>query len=149
MKRSPQLIPLSREHNVVLKLARDAKKAAASRVESRIAAAWRQLSRLWQEEMAAHFRAEEAFVFPVLHSHGEHELVARLQREHDAMRVVLEDPARQDRARLEALGQVLTDHVRREERQAFPILERVMDQTTAKSLGDGLDRMLAPHREAS
>ncbi|MEA5444455.1 hemerythrin domain-containing protein [Gammaproteobacteria bacterium AB-CW1] len=150
MKRSPELRPLSREHNVALKLARDAKQAASSRVERNISEVWRQLSRFWHEEMAAHFRAEEDVIFPLLRGLGQHELVEQLDREHDAMRVVLEDPSRQDRVRLDALGHVLIDHVRREEREAFPILEKLMDEESAQRIRSGLDRLLAhDQREAS
>lgn len=142
MKRSPELIPLSREHNTALKLARDARTAARDGTEAEVVAAWRALCRFWHTEMGAHFRAEETLLFPEMRRHGAAALVATLEAEHRAMQTVLEDADRQDRQRLGVLGGVLRDHVRREEREAFPALEAAMGEKEAETIRAGLDRML-------
>lgn len=142
MKRSPELAPLSREHNTALKLARDARRAATDGHDRDVAAAWRALCRCWYTEMGAHFRAEETLLFPILRQHGATELLLQLHREHQAMRTVLEDPGRQDRQRLGILGEVLRDHVRREEREVFPFVESVLDRPAAARLKASMDRML-------
>ncbi|MDQ2068594.1 hemerythrin domain-containing protein [Natronospira bacteriovora] len=147
MKRSAELQPLSREHNVALKLARDARRAAADGSEKDVSEAWRKLSRIWYTEMAVHFRAEEQLLFPILRDNGDHELVSELEREHRAMQKALEDPRRQDRARLSAIGHVLNDHIRREEREVFPRLERLMNDAARRQVQVGLDRMLESMKE--
>ncbi|MCP1727186.1 iron-sulfur cluster repair protein YtfE (RIC family) [Natronospira proteinivora] len=147
MKRSPTLQPLSREHNTALKLARDARQAAAHGSEKEVAGVWRRLCRTWFTEMASHFRAEEELLFPLLQAQGETELVKQLLREHQAMRRTLEDANRQDRARLDAIGNVLNDHVRREEREAFPKLEAYLSPETAERIDHGLALTLASLKE--
>ncbi len=141
MKRAPALVPLSREHNTALWLARAAKRAARSGNAERIQQAWQQLHDAWRSEMARHFRAEELLLFPVLREGGEHELVDLLLREHAAMHRTLEQPELQEAERLEALGQVLEGHVRREEREAFPRLEALLDQGSLTRLGHELARL--------
>lgn len=149
MKRSPELAPLSREHNTALKLARDARRAADQGGERDVATAWRALCRCWYTEMGAHFRAEETLLLPFLRQHGAAEMALQLEREHQAMRTVLEDPARQDRQRLGILGEVLRDHIRREEREVFPLVESVLDRPAAARLQAAMDRMLTTIPESA
>lgn len=149
MKRSPELAPLSREHNTALKLARDARRAAADDHDREVAAAWRALCRCWYTEMGAHFCAEETLLFPILRQHGASDMLHQLEREHQAMRTVLEDPGRQDRQRLGILGEVLRDHIRREERQVFPFVESVLDQAAAARLKVAMDHMLTTIPESA
>lgn len=141
MKRSEELVPLSREHNTALKLARDARRAADNGSEPEISDVWRRLSRAWHTEMAVHFRVEEQYLFPVLREHGEHELVDELMREHRAMQYALEDPRRQDRSRLDAIGHVLAAHIRREEREVFPRIEQLMTPEIRQRITAGISRL--------
>jgi hemerythrin-like domain-containing protein len=141
MKRDEALVPLSREHNTALALARDARRVAANGTEAEVSDAWRRLSRAWYTEMAAHFRAEEQYIFPILRENGDHELVDELIREHRAMQYALEDPARQNRARLDAIGHVLNEHVRREEREVFPSLEKLFTPDMRQRVSIGIRRM--------
>lgn len=142
MKRAPALIPLSREHNTAMILAREACRAAANRDSMRIRRAWQRLSHAWHTEMAQHFQAEEAVLFPILRASGAHRLVQRLVREHAAMRRVLNQPNLQDTVRLHALGRVLTEHVRREEREAFPLLQSQLDPQTLRRTGRDIARIM-------
>ena len=124
MKRAEALRALSREHNEALVLARNALRAAGSGSPEWVACRWRELATAWHETMAQHFATEERLLFPVLRELGATGLADRLLREHRAIERALGDPARWDAQRLEALGTVLRAHVRREEREAFPLLER-------------------------
>ncbi len=124
MKRSPELVPLSRDHNHVMQLARRARRAADSASEREISRCWQALREAWRSEMSAHFAAEERLLFPRLHEHGQAELATELQREHDAIRRTLTRTDRLDATRLGVLGEVLEHHLRVEERQAFPLLEQ-------------------------
>lgn len=124
MKRAEALQALSREHNEALVLARNALRAACSGDPAWVRRRWDELERAWHDTMAAHFVTEERHVFPLLYELGADVLAERLLREHRAIRSTLTEPCRRDAQRLEALGEVLRAHVRREERQAFPLIER-------------------------
>lgn len=123
MRRAEALRALSREHNEALVLARNALRAAGSGSPDRVRHRWRQLAVAWHETMARHFATEEQVLFPLLREFGAGALADRLLREHRAIERALRDPARWDARRLEALGTVLRVHVRREEREAFPLIE--------------------------
>ncbi len=138
MKRTPELIPLSRDHNHVLQLARRARQAADGASEADITACWQALREAWQSEMSAHFAAEERLLFPHLHEHGQAELATELEREHDAIRRTLTRADRLDGTRLGVLGEVLEHHVRVEERQAFPLLERTLSRRELTAIGADL-----------
>ena len=123
MKRAEVLQALSREHNRALLLARTARRAAASGDAAVVHASWCELEAAWHDEMAAHFAAEERGVIPLLSELGEDALAARLLREHRAIRRTITERERWSAARLAALADVLRDHVRCEERRAFPLVE--------------------------
>lgn len=139
MKRAKELIPLSREHNRALLLARRARRAAHSQDPDRIREAWRELLEVYRDEMADHFRTEESLLFPIARELGHHSLVDRLLREHAAIRQTLAESHRQTPERLKTLGEVLTQHVRREERELFPILETQLDDHRRNALAAALD----------
>ena len=140
MKRAPALHGLSREHNHALVLARAAVRAGARGDPAVIRRCRDALATAWREEMAAHFAVEERHVIPVLEAIGEQALARRLLREHRAIRRNLEDPARHDGAHLAALGAVLRDHVRCEERHAFPLFEAHARPEALAAVGAHPDR---------
>lgn len=124
MKRAEALRNLSREHNHALLLARTARRAAADGDATSVHRCWKSLQQAWQEEMAAHFETEERLMIPVLREAGAADLADRLLREHAAIRRTLTEPERWNAERLAALAEVLRVHVRREEREAFPLVEQ-------------------------
>ncbi len=139
MKRRPELVPLSRDHNHVLQLARRARQAADSASERDITECWQALREAWQSAMSAHFAAEERLLFPRLHEHGQAELATELEREHDAIRRTLTRTDRLDATRLGVLGEVLEHHVRVEERRAFPLLERSLSAIELTAIAADLE----------
>jgi len=134
MKRAEQLRELSREHNAVLVLARTARRAASEGDPLEVRACWEQLAENFDAEIRSHFATEERLIIPLLARVGEAWLAGRLLREHRAIRRAIEDRSRWSRARLVAVADVLRTHVRREERQAFPLVERHADAATLKAL---------------
>lgn len=126
MQRSPELQPLSRQHNQALLLAREARRSGAGGDPQAVAAAWRRLKAAHPGELEPHFAQEEALLFPHLREHGRGDLADRLQREHDAVRRTLARTTDLSAQRLRVLGEILEHHVRSEEREAFPFLERVL-----------------------
>ena len=134
MKRAEALQNLSREHNHALLLARRARRTAAEGDAPSIRQCWESLCQAWEGEMAAHFETEERLIVPVLRRAGAGELAERLLREHRAIRRTLTDPQRRDAKHLGALAEVLRAHVRREEREAFPLVEQHADTKTLIAL---------------
>lgn len=139
MKRYEELIPLSREHNRALLLARNARRAAGMGDPRRIRQAWEALASAFREEMRAHFATEERLVLTLLTELGKHALAERLRREHRAMARNIGDPALWTRERLAALGDVLRDHVRVEEREVFPLVQRHASPALLAALADHPD----------
>lgn len=126
MHRAPELRPLSREHNEALWLAREARRSGSDGDAQAVDAAWNRLRSAYAHELEAHFAAEEALLFPHLRRHGRADLAGRLLREHDAIRRTLRRTDDLSAQRLRVLGEVLERHVRREEREAFPLLENAL-----------------------
>jgi len=136
MKRAEFLQNLSREHNHALLLARTALRAATGGDGHAMREAWHSLQRAWEAEMAAHFETEERLMIPVLRDAGQTQLAERLLREHRAIRRNVTEPGRWNPERLAALAEVLRAHVRREEREAFPLLEQHADTETLAALAE-------------
>ncbi|MCZ4306708.1 hemerythrin domain-containing protein [Zoogloeaceae bacterium G21618-S1] len=111
MRRDPRLVPLSREHHAALRLAR-----------ALIGGTGVVMLTQMRPELQAHFEEEERDLLPVLRAAGEHALVRRLLSEH-AQLVRLFDDAQAGRRCAEA-GEALIAHVRFEEREMFPAVER-------------------------
>lgn len=91
----------------------------------------------WSADLAAHFEQEERFLLPVVNDAG---LAMRLRQEHaaiDAManlaEIHVENPE-PDADWVRTLGRLLHDHIRWEERQLFPWIERSVDAQTLARL---------------
>jgi hemerythrin-like domain-containing protein len=126
VKRAEALQPLSRDHHQALFVAQrlrradDAAEAAGTFLE------------FWREHGRRHFRVEEEVLLPVWELLGtaDPEAVARIAAEHmrirtAAIEIEAADPPLE---RLHALGELLNDHVRFEERELFPRIEDDLDE---------------------
>lgn len=132
MKRAEALQPLSREHLAALLAAKRLREAGD------LAAAREGFLEFWREDGRRHFRVEEEVLLPTWARYAEVDEagVGRMLDEHLAIRreaLRLEDgEATLEEAR--ALGDLLHDHVRFEERQLFPAAEAALD-------AESLDRL--------
>ncbi|MBI2308571.1 MAG: hemerythrin domain-containing protein [Rhodocyclales bacterium] len=124
MKRNPALQDLSREHHDALKLARDGKAAALSGDGALIAALAARTVREFEREMEAHFQEEEAGLLPFLKNAGESDLVWRTLADHAALRALAKALRQPDGETLRHFAEVLTSHVRFEERTLFEAAQR-------------------------
>jgi hemerythrin-like domain-containing protein len=122
-KRAEALQPLSREHLGALIAAKTLKDAHEEDVD----AARRHFLEFWQDDGRRHFRVEEEVLLPwwARYARVDREGVDRMLEEHLTIRA--EALRLQDRegglAELHALGFLLHDHVRFEERELFPKIE--------------------------
>ncbi|MFZ1445773.1 MAG: hemerythrin domain-containing protein [Candidatus Dechloromonas phosphoritropha] len=126
MKRHPQLQDLSREHYSALKLARAARQAAESGEMDAMTTLAQRVVRLFATELDPHFRVEEQGILVALARAGENELVERTLSEHAELRrlnMLLSDP---DAVTLLRFADLLTAHVRFEERELFEAAQHQM-----------------------
>lgn len=119
MKRHPTLLQLSREHYSALKLARDARRAAESDAANAMTALAPRVVDLFATELEPHFRVEERGILVFLAQSGEHALVARTLAEHAELRRFARELSSPDAQTLLRFADLLTAHVRFEEREVF------------------------------
>ena len=140
MKRHPALAELSREHHHELSLARGLRRAATAPPEQRLAAATAYVEQFFGPT-TDHFRREEEVVFPLYARHaGPTPLVERILREHMELQRPRARAARPggggevEPETLDALGTLLHDHVRLEERELFEEIQRVVPDAELEAL---------------
>jgi hemerythrin-like domain-containing protein len=127
MKRSEALAALSRDHHQALVVAQKLRRATdATARQARDA-----FLAYWTDHGSEHFRLEEELLFPAYAGHGDpHDpLVLRALGQHVMIRhraAALADAGTALPASLKQLGTELAAHVRLEEREVFPLIERVM-----------------------
>jgi len=140
MKRSAALASLSRDHHQALVVAQTLRRATdVTAVQAR-----ETFLAYWVSHGRRHFRLEEELLFPAYASHGEPDepLVLRALGEHASIRLhaaaLAATPSPAPDA-LEHLGTELAAHVRLEERELFPLIERAMPADELNSLARALD----------
>ncbi len=142
LKRHLSLQPLSRDHYVGLVQAQHLIKSADATAAER-AKALADFVQAWAAEISAHFRDEERLL-PELVSG---EPVERLRREHRALAAFAEEARhRKDTpdpgaAWVRELGQLLNDHIRWEERELFPLIERSASTEQLRNLTQETERL--------
>lgn len=127
MKRDPALVSLSRDHHQALFVAQKLSRASAETAAEARAA----LAAYWEEHGRAHFRLEEEVLFPAYAGHGDpySPLLARALCDHVAIRERIDVFGRESTmpiAELRELGSLISDHVRLEERELFPMIEKAL-----------------------
>lgn len=137
MKRHPALVPLSRDHHHALVLARRLRRAEAADAGEAAQA----FLEHWTEEERLHFRIEEEVLLPAYAAHGdpEHPAVIRTLLDHMEIRRDVERlAAGAEPQLLHELGARLADHVKLEEQELFPLIERTVPETALAELGERL-----------
>ncbi|MBX3671186.1 MAG: hemerythrin domain-containing protein [Rhodocyclaceae bacterium] len=119
MRRAERLIDLSREHHGALSLARRLRRVADT--PASVEALAKTVTQAWAG-LGGHFAREEMDLLSELERFGELGLGARLRAEHLELRRLARNPAAW--ATLVRFGMLLEAHVRFEERELFPALER-------------------------
>jgi hemerythrin-like domain-containing protein len=144
MLRDPSLIPLSRQHQHALALCvriDRATKAGELDLE-----AWQaEIQQLFENEIEIHFTAEEKELFPTAEPFPDLQpLVRELLAEHTELRQYFSRAASRslDRPSLASFGQRLVTHIRKEERQLFEGMQRVMSSRELAGLGSALNEAL-------
>lgn len=127
MKRASALQPLSRDHHEALFVAQKLRRATEeTAIEARD-----QLLTYWRNHGAQHFRCEEEELLPAYAGHGDpgHPLVVQVLVDHVEIRRRARDLEHAEAPSVEGLRQLgakLSEHVRLEERELFPLIEKAV-----------------------
>jgi hemerythrin-like domain-containing protein len=154
MKRHPSLHPLSQHHHFALIQALEMRRAAEAPAEKRALAVARQAEkfvRFWQKSGQVHFREEEEVLLPAYARHmrlDQDAEVMRLLADHAEIRAAVRDfeallAAKKpiEAVELGRVGKLLHDHVRLEENEVFPRIEKVLGEEQLNAMGLGLTRL--------
>jgi hemerythrin-like domain-containing protein len=109
--------------------------------------AWQtEIQQIFEQEIGIHFAAEEKELFPAAARFAELQpVVAELLAEHAVLRDLFADAAAQtlDSASLKNFAEKLVSHIRKEERQLFEGMQKMMNGAELAAVGTALDRALA------
>jgi hemerythrin-like domain-containing protein len=153
MKRDPNLHPLSEHHHHVLVEALEIRRAAESKApdrDHRLRRLAESLLRFWEESGKTHFAEEEQALLPRYARHvrlDQDPEIMRMLADHAAIRAQMEDLKESlvnSQFRPEVvieLGRMLHDHVRLEEDQIFPRIEKALSEAELKSTGSRLTKL--------
>ena len=133
MKRNPALKALSIDHHHGLVLARKARMAATAgdpqnTEQQKI---WAELRAHAHHTLMHHFDIEESYIaakLKILNDPHANQLADRLYREHETLRGLLAPDSAQTATNLKQLGELLTQHIRFEERELFEIAQMKLDE---------------------
>jgi hemerythrin-like domain-containing protein len=140
VKRTEALASLSRDHHQALVVAQQLRRADAERS----AEARRRFLAYWHEHGVRHFQLEEEILLPGYAAFGDpyQPVVLRVLGDHVAIRQRANRLAQQSEPEpgaLHDLGERLAAHVRLEERELFPTIERDMPPDELAALAQALE----------
>src|SRR5215470_3358944 len=114
IKRTEQLAPLSREHHEALVFLLRLKHGLKNGTSTTVMSAY--INWFWTNNLEKHFAQEEALLLP--HLDATDEMAMRLTREHQTVRNLISNEMSQ--ANIALFLELLTAHIRFEEREFFP-----------------------------
>jgi iron-sulfur cluster repair protein YtfE (RIC family) len=136
MNRHPALEALSRDHHHALVVAQRLKRADRGGAVDAQAA----FLGYWRADGAEHFEEEEQVLLPLLAAFADpsHPVVAKVLTDHVRIRRLAADASADppDLEVLHRLGSELEQHVRREERELFALIEQAVPDQELRRLGD-------------
>jgi hemerythrin-like domain-containing protein len=148
--RHASLIPLSQDHHHGLALALRCRKQALGQIKPLGAEGLRERAKeflaFYASNLVPHFRAEEEVLFPLVRSAVPEsgEMIDELARHHAQMRQAI--PQLESRTGLAKLifdlGDLLERHIRKEERELFPLFEQHVERQKAETAGVEIRKIL-------
>ncbi|MCB0719713.1 MAG: hemerythrin domain-containing protein [Bacteroidetes bacterium] len=139
MKRSHYLEILSHDHFEGLLVAKRLSTGLGRSVDRATLAGYTKF--VWNTKLAPHFRLEEVHLVPLVRAARIPELVDRVLSEHEQIRdlVAQAADARSSTQCFADLSELLKEHIRFEERDVFPALERASTDAELKTLCESLN----------
>ena len=149
--RHPSLIPLSHDHHHGLALALRCRKQALGQLKPMGAAGLRERAKeflaFYTSNLIPHFKAEEDVLFPALRDAVPEsvQIIDGLAQDHAQIRRTMPQlEAGTGLAKLIFdLGDLLERHIRKEERELFPLFEQHMRNPEAEAISAALKKILA------
>jgi iron-sulfur cluster repair protein YtfE (RIC family) len=148
--RHPSLISLSHDHHHGLALALRCRKQSLGQLKPMGSAGLRERAKevmdFYAANLVGHFRAEEEVLFPCLReiAPGSGAMIDELNGDHEQIRAVM--PKLEAGAGLAKLifdlGDLLERHIRREERDLFPLFEKYAGNEKAQAVGAAMKKIL-------
>jgi len=148
--RHPSLIPLSHDHHHGLALALRCRKQALGQIRPMGHQGLRERARefceFYSKNLVKHFQAEEEILFPMLISlvPESRPMIDELKRDHEQIRDANSQLAGDSGLAkvLFDLGDLLERHIRKEERELFPLFEKRVGPDEAEDVGEGVKKIL-------
>lgn len=142
-QRHPSLVPLSHDHHHALALGLRCRKQALGQIRPMGAAGLaeraKEFGEFYSRDLIGHFRAEEEVLFPWMRAHVDASaaMIDELLRQHEELRLLaLRIEAGVGLAKLIFdVGDLLERHVRKEERELFPLFEAQVPALEAELIG--------------
>jgi hemerythrin-like domain-containing protein len=142
MKRHDALIPLTHDHHHALARARRMRLAAAGDDLDEQRSASDEFLEFFDEHTLLHFREEEEILFPLVVDRPDApmELLSRLLVEHVRLHGLVRDLRAQrgadgsPTATMAEIARLLADHIRAEESELFPLMERMLSEDELSSV---------------
>jgi hemerythrin-like domain-containing protein len=134
---------------------RRAAEAPAEKSASAVARQAEKFVRFWHKTGQVHFREEEEVLLPAYARHVRLDTDAEVMRvlaDHAEIRAAVRDFEQRLAAKIPIgaeeigrLGKLLHDHVRLEENEVFPRIEKVLGEEQLNVMGRGLTRLHSKH----
>jgi iron-sulfur cluster repair protein YtfE (RIC family) len=149
--RHPSLTPLSHDHHHGLALALRCRKQSLGQLKPMGAEGLRlraaELREFFDKKLIPHFRAEEEVLFPLMRAAAPESaaLLDDLLRQHETFRQGVKALAAGTGVSklIFDLGDLLERHIRREERELFPLFEQYVESSRAVAAGREISKILA------
>jgi len=141
MFRDRSLIPLSHDHQHALALSVHIRRAlSGATAESAVQTLANSVISHFETEMRGHFECEEAVLFPALVGIEDTRLlIAELVRQHRDLAALVDQLRWQpDDRLLESFAELLTPHVRKEERVVFEEAQRLLSREQMDVMGSAV-----------
>jgi hemerythrin-like domain-containing protein len=137
MKRHPSLKKLSSDHHHGLVYSKKLI-SAAGKTLAEAEEIFEMFSHFFNSELHDHFAEEENYLTPYFKNNP---LIERMQAEHKNMKAVfdvLKIEGSNLREGLAAIGKMLNDHIRFEEKELFPMIEKTLSESELDEIGKKL-----------
>ena len=148
--RHPSLTLLSHDHHHGLALALRCRRQALGQIKPMGAQGLKERVKEYRDffaqNLVPHFQAEEEILFPLIRARAaeSHSLIDELLKDHEQLRK-WEGCLEEDKGPAKVLfdlGDLLERHIRREEREFFPIFENLAAQVDAERIGKEIKEIL-------
>jgi iron-sulfur cluster repair protein YtfE (RIC family) len=148
-KRHPSLLALSHDHHHGLALALRCRKQGLGQIKPMGSEGLRQRAQeflcFYASELESHFRAEEEILFSQMRTRvpDSLQLIDELVRDHETIRRAvpqLQGGTAQGKLIFD-LGDLLERHIRREERELFPLFEQHAGEVDAEKIGAEISKL--------